>query len=229
MRQRWSEGQTRSAAVSSAAISVLAHAAIVAFAVIETARVPDEEEELHRFAIVRFLAPPNRAAGQEFQPEMIRFVSIAVPEGLLRAPVVPVSEVPAPAVALGADLFDAPETPELPGVDSVFSIVDVDSAASRYEWSAAPAFPPSLLEARIPGYVKAQWVVNEFGYADTTSLIVLEATHPEFGKAVSDALPYMRFRPAKIGASAVRQRVEQEFYFRVTAPADTTRGAPAAA
>lgn len=225
MMQRWFEAQARGTALTSVVLSVLVHGAIISWAVWETTRVAEEVEELHPFALVRYLAPPNRTAGQPYQPEMVRYVSIAVPEGLIRAPVVPPAEreMPAPAIALGADLFDAPETPALAGLDSVFSIIDVDSAASRYAWSAAPTFPPDMLAARIPGFVRAQWVVDTSGLADTASLRILESTHPDFSRAVRDALPFMRFRPAKIGDAHVRQRVEQDFNFRINPlPVDTT-------
>ena len=60
-------------------------------------------------------------------------------------------------------------------------------------------------------------------YADVTSFTVLKATHPEFVAAVRDALPYMRFSPAKIGPLKVRQLVEQSFSFKIT---DTGTVAP---
>ena len=125
-------------------------------------------------------------------------------------------------VVSGLDPRDQAAMPSLPGLDSVYSIIDVDSAASRYEWSAAPAFPPSMLEKRLGGYVKAQFVVDDIGYADTTTLRILESTHPEFSKAVRDALPFMRFSPAKIGNQRVSQLVQQEFTFRVQTLPDTS-------
>jgi hypothetical protein len=38
---------------------------------------------------------------------------------------------------------------------------------------------------------------------------------------VRDALPYMRFSPAKIGSHKVRQLVQQSFTFRITPPIAT--------
>jgi protein TonB len=82
--------------------------------------------------------------------------------------------------------------------------------------SAAPAYPLKLLAARIMGYVAARYVVDTTGFADTTSFSVLKATNPEFITAVKEALPYMRFTPAKIGSMKVRQLVEQQFTFKIT-------------
>ena len=223
MMERWFDSRPgRSALAPGALFSIVAHAAVVVSAVLATADANVEDRELSPNSIARFLAPPNRQGGQEYRPEMVRYVSVFVPEAVLRAALPEVGETPALPVITGPDLFDSPEVPELPGLDSVFSVVDVDSAASRYEWSAAPAFPPNLLEARISGFVRAQWVVDTTGVPDTASLRILESTHPDFTRSVVDALPYMRFRPAKIGNEPVRQRVEQGFTFRINTPPPDT-------
>ena len=206
--------------------SVVVHATLIAAAVIATMPDPDAPEaELPPNSIARFLAPPNRTAGQQAQREMIRYVAIAIPEGIVAdRPRVGVTPEPEIRVS-GLDPVDAPALEELVGMDSVFLQVDVDSAASRYEWSAAPVFPPTMLAQQQGGFVRAEWVVDELGVADTTTLRIVESTHPEFTKAVRDALPFMRFRPAKIGDRAVRQLVQQPFFFRVaTVAADSTRG-----
>ncbi|HET9453203.1 MAG TPA: energy transducer TonB [Gemmatimonadaceae bacterium] len=211
-------------AVPGLAASVVAHALLIGAAVAATTRDPNApEQELPPNSIARFLAPPNRMAGQQAQREMIRYVAISVPEGIIAdRPRVGVEPVDEPRMT-GLDPVDAPALPDLAGADSVFSQIEVDSAASRYEWSAAPVFPPALLALRQEGYVRAEWVVDEQGVADTTTLRIVEATHPEFAKAVRDALPFMRFRPARIGERTVRQLVQQPFYFRV-AVADTSKG-----
>jgi hypothetical protein len=175
--------------------------------------------------IARFLAPPNRSAGQQPQPEMIRYVALSIPTPGVGVAVQPVDSITAEPLVSGLDERDARALPELPGADSVFSVVDVDSAASRYDWSAAPAYPPTMLKQNLGGFVRAEWVVDEEGFADTTSLSIVEATHSEFAKSVRDALPYMRFRPAKIGRRTVRQLVQQSFTFRVTPPAADTAAA----
>jgi hypothetical protein len=210
-------------AVPGLAASVVAHALLIGAAVAATHKDPNApEQELPPNSIARFLAPPNRLAGQEAQREMIRYVAISVPEGVVaEQPRVGIEPVDEPRFS-GLDPVDAPALPDLAGTDSVFSQIEVDSAASRYEWSAAPVFPPSLLAMKQEGFVRAEWVVDEQGVADTTTLRIVEATHPEFAKAVRDALPFMRFRPARIGERTVRQLVQQPFYFRV-AVADTSK------
>lgn len=213
--------------ITSAGVSVIVHAMLISAAVYATSGVPVEEDvPPPSNSIARFLAPPNRVGGQREQREMVRYVALAVPDvvggggGLGERGRTEV--VQSGRVVSGFDERDAAAMPSLPGVDSVYSVLEVDSAATRYEWSAAPAFPPSMLEKRQGGHVKAQFVVDENGYADTTSLLVVESTHPEFVKAVRDALPFMRFRPARIGRAAVSQLVQQEFTFRITTIAADT-------
>jgi hypothetical protein len=41
--------------------------------------------------------------------------------------------------------------------------------------------------------------VDTTGFADTSSLRIMSATHPDFVTAVREALPYMRFEPARSG------------------------------
>lgn len=209
--------------LSSAGVSVVVHAVLIGLVRYVGVGPPPAERDLPTNSIARFLAPPNRTAGQRAQREMIRYVALAVPQGTGAGLVGEPMRILEPTRVLsGLDERDQAAMPSLPGVDSVYSIVEVDSAATRYEWSAAPAYPPGMLEQRQGGYVKAQWVVDESGYADTATLAILEATHPDFSRAVRDALPFMRFSPAKIGSRAVRQLVQQEFTFRVTTVADTS-------
>jgi protein TonB len=105
----------------------------------------------------------------------------------------------------------------------VFSVLEVDTAVVRSASSAAPAYPLKLLAARIMGSVSARYVVDTTGFADTSSFEVMKSTNPEFITAVREALPYMRFMPAKIGSIKVRQLVEQQFSFKIT---DTAIVAP---
>jgi len=105
----------------------------------------------------------------------------------------------------------------------VFSVLEVDTAVVRSASSAAPAYPLKLLTAHIMGSVSARYVVDTTGFADTASFEVMKSTNPEFTTAVREALPYMRFTPAKIGSVKVRQLVEQQFSFRIT---DTVTAPP---
>ncbi|MGQ0640096.1 MAG: energy transducer TonB [Gemmatimonadaceae bacterium] len=109
----------------------------------------------------------------------------------------------------------APQRPSLISIDSVYTELQVDTAAARYDGSAAPPYPPSLLDQRKEGSVVVQYVIDSTGRADLASLTIMEATHPEFATSVKVTLPHMRFRPAKIGPRRVNQLVQQLFSFKI--------------
>jgi outer membrane biosynthesis protein TonB len=131
--------------------------------------------------------------------------------------------------ATGGERADSTVPPTPPPVngdqtkDSVFTELDVDSVVVRSQSSAAPAYPLDLLSKHVEGAVIARYVVDTTGFADTTSFELVSATNPAFIRSVLDALPYMRFSPAKIGVHKVRQLVEQSFAFRIAPP--VSRGA----
>lgn len=113
----------------------------------------------------------------------------------------------------------APQRASLISIDSVYTELQVDTAAARYDGSAAPPYPPTMLELRKEGHVMIQYVVDSTGRADLASIMIMQATHADFATSVTATLPHMRFRPAKIGAHRVRQLVQQLFSFKI----DTAR------
>jgi protein TonB len=119
----------------------------------------------------------------------------------------------------------ATPVPPSTGEDSVYSVLEVDVAVVRAANSAAPAYPLKMLQQHISGSVAAQYIVDTTGFADTSSFHVLNSPRPEFIQAVKDVLPYMRFEPAKIGPTRVRQLVEQQFSFKISDPDTTGRAA----
>ena len=77
----------------------------------------------------------------------------------------------------------------------------------------APVYPPTLIKSGTGGHVLAQFVVNTDGRADMSTFKVLESTDSLFTKAVRDAMVRMRFFPAEIQGTKVRQIVQQPFVF----------------
>jgi periplasmic protein TonB len=228
MMRLWVNSYTKSTpVVTSATLSLAAHVAIIAAWVVATlpaANVPTDSIANR----VVFLPPPDRVPTAQSSVPGVRYIQLA-PEG--------------PGTGMGArmmgdarpvtadqtvgnkarDSVSAPaEVAPEPTQDSVFSILDVDTAVVRTANSAAPAYPLKLLTAHITGSVAAQYIVDTTGFADTASFVVIKATNPEFVVAVKEALPYMRFQPAKIGPMKVRQLVEQQFSFHIN---DTTTAA----
>ena len=58
-------------------------------------------------------------------------------------------------------------------------------------------------------------MVDSTGRVEMNTVQVIDATHNDFATAVKDAMPRMRFRPARIGTTAVRQLSEQLFKFEI--------------
>jgi protein TonB len=228
MMRLWVESYAKTTPIStSALLSVVTHAALIAVAIVETRRSPDVRGEWIENRAY-YLPPPNRTPGQRASHETIKYVELApIGPGAGFGPVVtplprddkPVGELSPTTGDLGRDLTSTDAAPPLPGLDSVFSELQVDSTVTRYPGSAAPAYPPEMLKQNVQGSVMTQYVVDTTGFADTLSLRILRSTHTDFANAVRAALPFMRFYPAKVGTKRVRQLVEQEFTFRIEPPA----------
>ena len=107
----------------------------------------------------------------------------------------------------------APTTPQ--SADNAYSVIEVDSAAVRDSSSAAPAYPHVMMTKGIEGYAAMRFVVDSTGLIDMGTVELLQATHAEFVQAVREAMPRMKFRPAKVGVATVRQLAEQLFKFEI--------------
>src|SRR3989338_7993889 len=85
MMKRWDPSRA-TATTTSAILSVAVHAVLVGAAVIATAEPHIERREIPEVSIARFLAPPNRAGGQNAQREMLKFVALAEPATMEPSP-----------------------------------------------------------------------------------------------------------------------------------------------
>ena len=117
----------------------------------------------------------------------------------------------------GANGLLAPSIPSLL-LDSVYSVVEVDSAVARVDGSVAPEYPPDLLQQGVEGEVETEFVVDTTGRVDSASVKVIWSSHRDFTESVEHALGEMLFRPAMRGRHRVRQLVQQRFRFKVAAP-----------
>ncbi len=203
-------------------MSVAVHLGLLWVASYRTA--PPQETRSSLYNRVYYLPPPNARPNSEFSEEHIQYVETPLPGPTagsgIRAEVARADGNGLPLIRgdLGRDYLTTPNTPLVIGDDSVYTEIQVDSVVERYYWSAAPQYPPDLLEKNIQGSVRVQYIVDSTGYADTTSLRVVRATNPGFARAVRLALPGMRFSPARIGLRHVSQIVQQDFSFRIQEP-----------
>ena len=230
MMRFWLQSRTvRTTLAAAAVISVVFHAATITAWVLATLPAPGVQEGSianHVF----YIPPPDRTPGHGGgAQEHVTYIKLADqgagsgvgPRMMGEARPVTGDETVGRDTT-GKDSVLTQQAAPSPGQDSVYSVLDVDTAVVRTASSAAPAYPLKLLEEHVQGFVNAQYVVDTTGFADTATFVVLQATHQGFIAAVRDALPYMRFQPAKIGQSKVRQLVQQQFSFRITDTASAT-------
>jgi TonB family protein len=128
----------------------------------------------------------------------------------------------APSVAepelVGSGDSKPPSTAHEDEVSHAFSEIEVDSVATSDPESEGPVYPPALMAKGVEGFALVSFVVDRNGRPDVRTFFAIESTDSLFVKAVRDALPRMKFHPAKRMNQAVPQEVEQRFSFRVTRP-----------
>lgn len=209
-----------------AVISALAHVAVIVLVVVGAPMARsvalDSWEDLPEG--LRFIAPPPKAPptmepALQFTPGAgdggTSTATVERDDGARRAGArtapansgidgpVPTLDAAAEAAAMNAMLATA------------YQLLEVDSAAIRDPSSAAPIYPPDLETRGVEGHVIIRFVVDSTGRVDVGTILTVEATHAAFDRAVRDALPLMRFRPAMVGDRPVRQLAEQLFKFEI--------------
>jgi outer membrane biosynthesis protein TonB len=212
--------------VVGAGVSAFAHVAIVAIIALASRHIVEDWRETSQQAL-QYLLPPDRTPKPEQQS--IKYVARGHGEapfggdaGALKYRVnAASSRVRRAGEASARDKENslASAVEDLP--ENTYSVLDVDTAVFRYEDSAAPAYPISMIARNISGYAKMQFIVDSSGVIDMSSVKTLSASHQEFAAAVRAAMPRMRYHPAKIGPRAVGQLAEQNFVFALK-PAERT-------
>jgi outer membrane biosynthesis protein TonB len=228
MMKLWREEYTRpDQRAAGTAMSIVVHAAVITLAVLATNPPEGFVQGLYQLANkVIYVAPPAKAPATEGSKEQLKYEEGA-PEGegtgFARGPVG--SEIEKKSVLLspqpgdlGTEKAATVESRQYASYDTVFTIAEVDSAVAVDPTSSAPAYPPALLKLGVEGSVMVRYVVDSLGHADLSTLQIVRASRIEFAVAVREALPLMRFTPAKMGPKAVPQLVEQPFNFRIQKP-----------
>jgi outer membrane biosynthesis protein TonB len=212
--------------VLGAAISATVHATIVAVLVVGGHRLVRTMEDIDQK--LSFLIPVDRGAPTPVQH--LTFVAVGgglADNGVAQAEkkaVDPKGDFALPQISGSPSEAEQPAKPasEPQVADNAYSVVEVDSAAVRDSTSAAPAYPQVMMAKGIEGFAAMRFVVDSTGLIDMGTVELLQGTHPEFVHAVREAMPHMRFRPAKMGALAVRQLAEQLFKFEIRHVASST-------
>jgi TonB family protein len=89
----------------------------------------------------------------------------------------------------------------------------LDEQAQQIPGTRSLRYPDAMRSANREGEVLAQFVVDANGMVEPSTLHVLKSTDPAFTKAVAEALPTMRFNPARVHGTPVKQLVELPFTF----------------
>lgn len=204
--------------------SLVFHAAVVGALVVDQVRSGAANAETWEEVVegLTYIAPPdvNSAASTvqityeasgggngEADPQ-----ATVDPNGALAKGAGPGENVTASVSGDEADQFASPtEDP----YENAFSSVEVETMAERDPSSAAPTYPSELMKNGVEGYAAMRFVVDSTGLVDMTTVRILETTHLEFATAVREAMPRMKFTPARLGDQPVRQLAEQMFAFRI--------------
>ena len=215
-----------------AALSVAAHLALVGLAAASTVRHPRAPLMNSMVAAIHFqrIAPPPRAPATG----KLAAVPSTPPAGPLTAQPIwipPLGEVGTqlPPITMGGTptsdglslgavasaglgprgILDGgrdARDPARPGLDLLVRIVT----------STKPRYPETLREAQIEGSVLIQFTVDTTGRVDLATVRVLASTHPLFTRAVLEALPTFRFKPAEVAGARVAATGEMPFEFSLT-------------
>jgi TonB family protein len=118
--------------------------------------------------------------------------------------------------------MDAPEVPSAVAstaqktrVEKPYFDFQIEQPAAVIS-SAFPKYPAALRAANVEGQVIAQFVVDTTGRVDVRTFEVKSSDHDEFTAAVADALPALRFSPARVGGHPVKQLVRMPFMFSLS-------------
>jgi TonB family protein len=158
-----------------------------------------------------YIAPPDR-----FQPkeQHVQFMAVGGGETARRDETTSPASDQLASAATNQDRTDL-SVRRADQADDAYSVLEVDSAAVRDPSSAAPAYPPAMMSLAIEGAATIRFVVDTTGRADLATVHTVTATNPAFEHAVLEALPRMRFHPARIGHTLVRQMESEEFKFQL--------------
>jgi periplasmic protein TonB len=212
-----------------ALVSVAAHMAIIAAAVVATARARPAPPGPEHVVIIPIHAPPT----PRVTPTSPRTVTSSRTNGasVPALPALPVlidwSKIPtglppvdAPPLSIGEhelrslDLRTGSYGSATSGPDDgAYRPESVDVVAALVPPAPAPGYPETLRRAGVTGRVVVRFVVDTSGRLEAGSVVVLSSAHAALERAVRDILPRYRFRPAEAGGKRVRMLVEMPFEF----------------
>ena len=202
-----------------ALISFAVHAAVVLPVALPSRDRASGQDPIDQLVV--FLLPPVDEPARESQHRGIDWSAVSGNGGAVDEVPDPTPDALAPVTKgqLGDTAVQTEPTGEPAEAEVALSEIEVDSVVQRDPSSAAPVYPPGMLEQSIEGSTFVHYVVDTTGRVDTTTIRIIRSTDPAFSQSVREALKSMLFRPAIHASHRVRQWVEQSFAFRILKPA----------
>ena len=223
--------------VGGAAFSVAAHLAILAATVATTMRATMPRAERPKPVALSYLAPPPpppavpKPAVLPPAPALQRRMALPASQTMmftiLRLPSPRAVAPPTIDFAQNLSSRHAADGPPTPTGSLVRSIVGAgDDRPSNGPWrgselttrivtSATPLYPDMLRLAGVEGSVLIEFAIDTTGRILIPTVEVLQSTHDQFTRAVMEALPRFRFRPAESGGHPILSFAQMPFEFRI--------------
>jgi TonB family protein len=208
--------------------SVTIHFILIVLAAFATAASAPPESERESPTVLHWVTP-RPVASRPFTHSITRALSDA--PGPVRPPSISLAistNIPDVNIPLGAvrhDEFAAEVSSATDAGESVsgnsgvekpaYDAYEVDRAVQQLS-GVTPVYPAAMRAAGIEGEVEAQFIVNDRGAAEVSSLRIVSSTNDQFAESVRRALPKMRFVPAQLEGRPVAQTVQQLFSFRLS-------------
>ena len=107
---------------------------------------------------------------------------------------------------------------EILAANGAFTADKVDIIAVLRPGTPPVLYPDSLWGAGVSGRVLAEFVVDTLGTIENGTIGIVSSSHPDFSRAVLDALAGTPFKPAIRNGRPVRQVVQLPFVFEPVRP-----------
>lgn len=106
--------------------------------------------------------------------------------------------------------------PQSVNPNQTFFEFQVEQQVTPKRGNRGPRYPDEMRAAGIEGEVLAQFVVDQYGEPDLSTLKILKSTDDAFTESVRSAIPDMHFNAALVGDRNVKQLIQMPFQFNLS-------------
>jgi protein TonB len=205
--------------------SVTGHTALVAAALYATAQTHVRIRPADNAVHVAYVAQPQPVSVANSAPttpavpvdgRRLIFVDVKIPDNSpLSIPAGPAVASPGDFTRVPMDAADGAGT-SLPSPGATFRADQVEKQVAVLPGGSPPRYPEALRIAGVEGQVVAVFVVDDQGRVEAGSISFLRSDNEQFEREVRSTLRRMRFAPAEVGGTKVRQLVQMPFMFKLS-------------